>query len=56
MLDINPTIYLQDLVEQTSVKGVKAEDLIPRKWKHSREQIATEYYLRDNKLITELHR
>jgi transposase/uncharacterized coiled-coil protein SlyX len=44
LLRINPSIYLTDLIEQISIKGVKAQDLVPRRWKEAREEIATKAY------------
>jgi transposase len=39
MLNINPMYYLMDLLTLIDQKGYKADDLIPTKWKESREKI-----------------
>jgi hypothetical protein len=44
MLNINPSIYLTDVIEQIDVPGVAADQLVPRVWKKNREKIATEWY------------
>lgn len=44
MLNINPSIYLTDVLEQIDVPGVTADQLVPRVWKKNREKIATERY------------
>lgn len=42
MLAINPMYYLMDILKLIDHKGYKADDLIPSKWKESREKIVTE--------------
>lgn len=45
MLGINPSYYLNDVINQISVKGVKANDLIPVNWKKNREHLIVPKYL-----------
>jgi len=44
MLNINPSVYLADVIQQIDVPGVTADQLVPRVWKKNREKIATEMY------------
>jgi hypothetical protein len=44
MLNINPSIYLTDIIQQIDVPGVTVDQLVPRVWKKTREKIATERY------------
>jgi len=44
MLNINPSVYLTDVIQQIDVPGVTADQLVPRVWKETREKIATERY------------
>ena len=46
LVGVNPFYYLADLVEQVHVPGVKAQDLVPSKWKHNREHLVVPDYLR----------
>lgn len=46
LLNINPNVYLTDIIELIDVPGVTAQQLVPRVWKETREKIATEKYFR----------
>lgn len=49
LLNINPSVYLNDIIKQIDVQGVTPNQLVPRVWKEHREKIATENYFKNHR-------